>query len=54
MEDAAAWRAKAEQVRALAAEKRDPQLRAAMLKIAESYEHLAGILERAAAYTKLN
>jgi hypothetical protein len=53
IEDAAAWRAKATESRAHAAGTRDPQPRSSLLKIAESYEHLAAIVEKAAADTKL-
>jgi hypothetical protein len=52
-ESAATWRAKAVEARACAAQLTDPQVRSAMLKIAESYEHLAAIAERAATATKL-
>jgi hypothetical protein len=46
------WRAKAEEARAIAAAMTDRQARLTMLKIAEGYEHLAGIAERAAAISK--
>ena len=49
---AATWRARAEEVRAQAALMTDSQARSTMLKIAESYEHLAEIAERAASATK--
>jgi hypothetical protein len=52
-EATALWRAKAEEARTLAEQATDPQVRLAMLKIAESYEHLAAIAERSAAATKL-
>jgi hypothetical protein len=48
----AIWRAKAKEVRAHADQMTDPQARSTMLKIAESYEHLADIAERAATGTK--
>jgi heme-degrading monooxygenase HmoA len=54
MEDTAAWRAKANEARAHAAGTTDPQIRSAMLKIAESYEHLAAIAERTAADATLS
>jgi hypothetical protein len=48
--DAAAyWRAKAEEARANAALATDRDAVATFLKIAESYDHLADIAERAAA-----
>jgi hypothetical protein len=53
-EAAALWRAKAEETRAFAEKLTDRQARLALLKIAESYEHLAIVAERAAAATKLN
>ena len=54
MEEAAAlWQAKAKEARALAKELTDPQVRVTMLRIAESYEHLAEIAERAAAALKM-
>ena len=49
-DDAAAlWRAKAQDARGQAARMIDSQARSTMLKIAQSYEHLAEIAERAAA-----
>src|SRR5262245_39633415 len=54
MEDAAVWRAKADEARAHAAKTTDPQIRSAMLKIAQSYEHLAAIVERTAADATLS
>jgi hypothetical protein len=47
-DDGRHWRDKAVEARAQAAQMTDPQARSTMLKIAESYEHLAGIAERAA------
>jgi hypothetical protein len=47
-EAGAHWRTKAAEARALAERMTDPQARASMMKIAESYDHLAEIAERAA------
>ncbi|HWE19989.1 MAG TPA: hypothetical protein VG758_22875 [Hyphomicrobiaceae bacterium] len=47
-EAAAVWRAKAEEARANAAQATERQARATFLKIAEAYDHLADIAERAA------
>jgi hypothetical protein len=49
---AALWLAKADEARALAERTQDPQIRSSMLRIAESWEHLASIAERAAYATK--
>jgi hypothetical protein len=46
------WRAKAEEARAHAARMTDQHARLTMLKIAESYEHLADIVEKAVAATR--
>jgi len=44
---AAVWRAKAGDARAQAEQMKDPQARSTMFKIAEGYEHIAEISERA-------
>jgi len=46
VEAIACWRAQAEEARARVAQTTDPQIRTALLRIAESYEHLAAIAER--------
>ncbi len=43
--DASRWRKRAEEMRALAQDVRDPDIKAQMLRVAEDYDHLA---ERAA------
>jgi hypothetical protein len=50
--DVVLLRAKAEEARARAAEATDAQARSAFLTIADSYEHLASIAARAAAFSK--
>ena len=44
--DAAHWRARAEEARAIARAMRDPEAHRAMLGIAAGYERLAGAAER--------
>jgi hypothetical protein len=44
--DAAHWRARAEEARAIAGAMRDPETHRAMLSIAAGYERLAGAAER--------
>ena len=48
----ALWRLRAEEARAHAQQITDPQVRSALLKIAESYEHRAAVAERGAVAAK--